>query len=91
MANEKVTAETYVVLVPDTYEWGGQTRVRGIRVDRVRQSKPSLKSGEIVVKLRLNFDKESLINAIPVVDLDVSAFGTGPSSPTPESAQVLGV
>lgn len=86
---EKVSAETYLVLVPDIYKYASTTYVRGIRVDRVRASKPSLRSGEIAVKVRLNFEKSSLIDNIPTVSLDVNTFITSPlADAIPDSVEV---
>jgi hypothetical protein len=82
----KVSAETYLVLVPDIQKWGGEAYVYGIRVDRIRASKPALKPGEIAVKLRLNFEKSQLIDSIPVIDLNVSSFST----PLPQVTEVDG-
>ena len=73
---DKVTADFYAVLVPDIWSWGGEPRVRGIRCDRIRASKPALKKGEIAVRVKLNFDKRSLVDAIPVTEADVFAFST---------------
>ena len=75
--SDKVTADTHLILVPDIYNWAGETRVRGIRVDRIRSGKPSLKRGEIAVHLKLNFNKSDLIDAIPVVEIDVTTFKAG--------------
>lgn len=84
MAGDTVTATTYMVLVPDT----NGTYVWGIRADRIRASKPALKKGEIAVKVRLNFRKQDLIEAYPVLDLDVSTFITPQSQAAPTSAEV---
>lgn len=86
--SEKVSAVTYLVLVPDIYQSWGTQYVRSIRVDRCRAAKPSLKSGEIAVKVKLNFNKQSLIDSIPTIDLDVSTFITAPERPEPEFAEV---
>lgn len=84
---DKVTAETYLVLVPDIKTYGTTTYVYGIRVDRSRNTKPRLNRGEIAVRIKLNFDKRQLIDAIPIVEADVTAFAT----PSPElSLQPLG-
>lgn len=86
---EKVSAETYLVLVPDIANWTGTSYVRGIRVDRIRSAKPALKSGEIAVKVRLNFEKASLIDNIPTVSLDVNTFITAPlADAIPDSVEV---
>ena len=84
MVDTKVVAETYLVLVPDFWEWYGETRVRGIRVDRVRAQKPALKKGEIAIRLKLNFDKKQLIDAIPVVSVDVNDFSVAKNAPDVE-------
>lgn len=80
---DKITAVTYLILVPDIYQWSSTTEpyVRGIRVDRARAQKPRLNKGEIAVKVKLNFDKQQLIDAIPVVSVDVNDFRNGPSEP----------
>lgn len=82
--SDKVSAEAYLVLVPDIRG----KYVYGIRVDRVRSNKPSLNSGEIAVKIKLNFNKQALIDSIPVLDLDVSSFITAPARPEPESVEI---
>jgi hypothetical protein len=74
-------AEGYIVLVPNIDDWGYGPRLRGVRIDRVRSGKPSLERGEIAFKLRLTFDEKALLEAIPVIDLDVSAFVSGPTEP----------
>jgi len=74
---DRVAAETYLVLVPDIWTYAGSTRVRGIRVDRIRSGKPALNRGEIAVHLKLNFEKADLIDAIPVVEIEVKTFKAG--------------
>lgn len=85
---DRVWAETYVVLVPDTYTYGKTTYVRGIRIDRVRAAKPSLKSGEIAIKLRLSFAKSQLVESIPVAAIEVNNFLTAQPTPEPDAVEV---
>jgi hypothetical protein len=82
--NDTVTATTYMVLVPDT----NGTYVWGIRADRIRKDKPALKSGEIAVKVKLNFKKSDLLESYPVIDMDVSSFITPEAMAAPTSVQV---
>ena len=70
--SNKISAETYLVLVPDISSNGQY--VHGIRADRIRASKPSLKAGEIVVKLRLSFERSQLLDTISIVALDINSF-----------------
>lgn len=74
---DKVTASTYVILVPTFWTSSGETYVRDIRVDRIRNGKPALKRGEVAVHLKLNFEEQDLIDAIPVVEIDVTTFRAG--------------
>lgn len=86
----RVTAETYAVLVPTIYGSGDGRYVSSLRVDRTRSKKPSLDSGEIVVKLRLHFDEASLLSSIPVVEVDVTGFSAAlPEPVAAETAPVL--
>lgn len=78
---KRVTAETYAVLVPTIYGSGNGRYVYSLRFDRIRSNKPSLARGEVVVKLRLHFDEASLIDAIPVVEMDVAGFSVAPPDP----------
>lgn len=77
----RVTAETYAVLVPVIYGTGDWRYVSSLRIDRTRSNKPSLNSGEIVVKLRLHFDEASLLSSIPVVDVEVTGFSAALPEP----------
>ncbi len=71
---DRVTADTYLVLRPDIRTYGSTTYVYGIKVDRARASKPALKSGEILIRVKLNFDKQQLIDSVPVVEINVTDF-----------------
>lgn len=84
MVEGKVTAEGYLVLVPEANE----RYVWGIRIARYRRSRPALAAGEIAVKVRLHFQKQALLDAVPSIELDVQSF-LSPSTPAaPESAEV---
>lgn len=67
-----VTASVYLVLVPDIRGAESRQVVWGVRVDRMRTSRPRLERGEVAVRLRLTFDEQSLIDAIPVIDVDLT-------------------
>lgn len=87
---KRVTAETYAVLVPDIRGSGEYRYVSGLRVDRIRSNKPALARGEVVVKLRLHFDEASLLDSIPVVEMDVTGFSVAQPEPVGvETAPVL--
>lgn len=68
--SRKIIAKGYLVLVPDIRG----SYVYGVRIDRYRKSKPDLMSGEIAIQIKLNFDEEHVLSAIPVVEADVTAF-----------------
>lgn len=78
---DKVTADTYLVLKPDIKSYGSTTYVYGIRVLHARASKPSLKSGEIAVRIKLRFDKQQLIDSVPLIEADVTNFSIGQPEP----------
>lgn len=85
MSDNKITAETYLVIVPEIVQWGSNKPwVRSARVDRLRTGKPSLARGEIAVRVKLHFDEQAMIDAIPVVEADVRGFLTAPE-PTLET------
>lgn len=86
--SKKVTAVTYMVLVPEIRGTGPYRYVRQLRIDRVRSGKPSLARGEIAIKLRLNFNEDALLDSIPEIELDVSAFITAPDLAAPDSVEV---
>lgn len=71
---DKVTADFYAVLVVDSYKYADTTYVRGVRVDRTRSAKPKLNKGEIPIRIKLHFDKQALIESIPLVEANVSGF-----------------
>lgn len=71
--NKIVTASGYLVIVPEYRAWDRKT-VTGARIDRLRIEKPTLKRGEVAVRVRLNFDAQALQDAIPVIEMDVSSF-----------------
>lgn len=77
MSIETVTAETYLVIVPNISNNG--VWVYGARIDRLRSGKPALAQGEIAVRIKLRFDKQSLRDAIPVVEADVNSFVSAPT------------
>lgn len=83
----KVTAEAYLVLDPDIRPtWNGVGHnVYGIRVSRLRSHKPALARGEVAIKLRLTFLKAALLDAIPVVDVEVGGFSVGVEAPAIEA------
>lgn len=72
--DSKVTADFYAVIVPDIRRYGKETYVYGVRVDRVRSGKPKLNKGEIPVRVKLHFDKQALVDSIPVVEANVGGF-----------------
>ena len=69
-----VTAAVYLSLRP-TYN-SNKTAVTGIGVHRITQGKPTLAAGDIAVRVKLNFDAESLMQAIPEIEVDVNGFST---------------
>lgn len=69
-----VSATGYLVLEPEL-NYGG-TAVRGIRIVQYRANKPRLASGQIAVKVKLNFDADSLLNSIPTIEVDIGGFMT---------------
>jgi hypothetical protein len=71
----KKSASCYLVIKPDIHDYG-TPRVRSLRVTRMTAKKPSLASGEIAVKVTLNFDEERLIASIPEVSADVDVWNT---------------
>lgn len=87
MANKIVTANTYLVLVPDIRGSGNYKYVSSIRVDRTRKDKPSLKSGEIAIKLNLQFNESQLIDSIPSLTVDVTNYAVG--QPTANAVEVV--
>lgn len=78
---KRVTASTYVVLVPDIRGSGEYRYVSDLRIDRTRTGKPALKSGEIVIRLRLHFDETALLSSIPTVDATVTGFTVAQPEP----------
>ena len=78
---QKISASAYLVMEPIIYGSGDSRYVHHIRVDRIRMEKPSLKRGEIVVRLKLNFDEASLIESIPVAEMNVLGFSVSPPEP----------
>lgn len=68
-----VTAQGYLVIVPEYRAWDRKV-VTGARIDRLRIEKPTLKRGEVAVRVRLNFDAQALQDAIPVIEMDVTSF-----------------
>ena len=70
----KISAEGYLILEP-TFNSSG-TSVWRLRIVRYAANKPSLKSKEIAVKVKLNFEANDLIAAIPMVESDVPGFRT---------------
>lgn len=72
----KVSATGYLVLVPDIRGSGTSQYVRAVRISKVTVGKPVLGSGEIAVKIILNFDEATLIRAIPEIEVDVKGFST---------------
>lgn len=68
----KVTATGYLVIRPEL-AYGGKS-VRAAHIDRLRIEKPKLNRGEVAVRVKLNFDAEALMDAIPVIEMDVTSF-----------------
>lgn len=70
----KVSATGYLVLSPEMNY--SKTAVTGIRIVQYRSGKPKLASGQIAVRVKLNFDADSLMQAIPTIEVDVDGFRT---------------
>lgn len=70
----KVTASAYIVLEPQYNR--NHTMVTGIRAAKMTAGKPALGSGQIAVRVKLNFDADSLMQAIPEIEVDVNGFST---------------
>ena len=77
--SERVTAQGYLVIRPKL-SWD-KKRLIGADIDRLRIDKPTMKRGEIAVRVKLNFDAQALMDAIPVIEVDVTSFIV---PPTPE-------
>lgn len=69
-----VSAVGYLVLEPELNHAGNA--VRGVRIVQHRANKPKLAQGQIAVKVKLNFDADALLNAIPTIEVDVGGFMT---------------
>jgi hypothetical protein len=74
MSGRKVSATGFLVIVPE-FNYS-KTEVVKARIVRMRTSKPSLARGEIAVKVKLNFDADSLRDSIPEIEVDVNGFMT---------------
>lgn len=81
-----ITATAYLVLVPSISGRGDWSYVSDLRVDRVRSNRPTIQPGEIAIKVRLTFNETSLLESIPVVDVNVGDFTVSP--PEPELVEV---
>lgn len=77
----KVTAEGYLVFVVDSYKWSNEIHIRSIRIKHFRSSKPKLSPGEIPLKVKFHFNKEQLVESIPVIEAEVTNFSVTPAGP----------
>lgn len=90
MTSEKdtITAEFYVVLKP-TRGWSATARsynaIIGVKATDLRQSKPAIPRGSLAVRVKLNFDRRTVDEQIPVVEADVITF-----MPSPPDLEVVG-
>ena len=68
-----VSDTAYLVLVPVPNYAG---KITSIKIDRLTKKKPSLSSGEIAVRIKLNFESEQLEETITTVEATIKGFRT---------------
>ena len=64
-----VQTDVYLVIEPE-HDWSG--KVEGIKVDRITQGPPRLKSKEIAIHLALSMDRNVFEQFLPTVQISLS-------------------
>ena len=71
MATNTVGTTFYIIAKPTSYNRSGKP-ITGIKVTDVRQSKPAVPRGSIVIGIRLTVPVEVLEDWVPIIDVDVA-------------------